>query len=62
MVIQCCVCRRVRDGGQWTSQSLRVFQEEVSHGYCPECAEKAFADIRKMRSASLTLPGKAASA
>ena len=49
MIIQCCMCDRVRKNDKWTA--LRAPMKDkysVSHGYCPECAEKAFAKIREM--------------
>jgi hypothetical protein len=54
MVVQCCVCKKVRDGLEWKSSSLRVLVEEVSHGYCPECASQAFEAIRRYRIANAT--------
>lgn len=52
MVVQCCVCKRIRNGAEWGSANLRVLAEEVSHGYCPECANKAFEAIRRFRLAN----------
>ncbi len=47
MKVQCCVCKKVRVGTKWVSQSDPVdVPDLVSHGYCPVCAEHAFAEIR----------------
>jgi len=46
------VCKKIRDGSEWQSASLRALTEEVSHGYCPECARQAFEAIRRYRAAN----------
>jgi len=47
MVVQCCACLRVRDSEGWRSlEKPRIIEKNASHGYCPRCAEKAFAEIR----------------
>jgi hypothetical protein len=48
MLVQCCVCGRVRKDARWvrSAKAERHPHEAVSHGYCPRCAEKAFEDIR----------------
>jgi len=35
MVVQCCVCHRVREGKEWTRNAQS--DSMVSHSYCPEC-------------------------
>jgi len=46
MVVQCCVCKKVRTGHGWISEkTLRELKESISHGYCPKCAAKAFKEI-----------------
>ena len=52
MVIQCCVCKKVRVNGQWRDVSIRRIEDMVSHGYCPRCAEAAFAEIRQIRTSA----------
>jgi hypothetical protein len=47
MVVQCCVCRKVRDGSRWNKPPKGHHPETVSHGYCPVCAAEAFAEIRR---------------
>ena len=49
MKVQCCVCKKVREGGQWDYPAQALPSElEVSHGYCPECAAEAFAQLTAM--------------
>ena len=46
MVVQCCECKQVRKDNQWVQPvSADLADDHVSHGYCPVCAEKAFAEI-----------------
>jgi hypothetical protein len=49
MMIQCCVCGRVRHGGAWVvdPKACQYGAERVSHGYCPACAEEAFEALRE---------------
>lgn len=47
MLVQCCVCNKVRDGGRWKAPpDVDLRGREISHGYCPSCAAKVFAEIR----------------
>ncbi|MFA5125267.1 MAG: hypothetical protein WC473_05615 [Patescibacteria group bacterium] len=50
MIVQCCVCRRVRlsgvSGVSWAEQAIPP-GEDVSHGYCPECAAKAYEGMER---------------
>ena len=49
MVVQCCLCKQVRKGKYWADALPgEVVEEEVSHGYCPACAAKAFAEIAEL--------------
>ena len=49
MYVQCCVCKRVRENNVWVlPESGENLQTNASHGYCPECAEAAFEEIREM--------------
>ncbi|GMU92264.1 MAG: hypothetical protein AMXMBFR4_13220 [Candidatus Hydrogenedentota bacterium] len=46
MIVQCCVCEKVREGGQWFLLSKPVQMDEtISHGYCPDCAAEAFGEL-----------------
>jgi len=48
MVVQCCVCKKVRIDGNWHNQDPAALRsEEVSHGYCPSCADDAFREVRE---------------
>ena len=51
MVVQCCLCRQVRKGKQWEEPVQADLAGGVSHGYCPVCAAKAFAEIQDLVSA-----------
>ena len=46
MQVQCCVCKKVGNGGRWVSVNEgELPSRNVSHGYCPKCAEAAFAEL-----------------
>ncbi|MDZ4859270.1 MAG: hypothetical protein SGI88_09805 [Candidatus Hydrogenedentes bacterium] len=47
MIVQCCVCEKVREDGQWFALGKPVNHHEtlVSHGYCPGCAAEAFGEL-----------------
>ncbi|MBX7258849.1 MAG: hypothetical protein K1Y02_20975 [Candidatus Hydrogenedentes bacterium] len=47
MKVQCCVCHKTRIGGVWVATATTpATDESISHGYCPPCAEAAFAELR----------------
>ena len=49
MRVQCCVCKKLREGHQWVEPDVPIRpDEDVSHGYCPICAAHAFAQIRNL--------------
>lgn len=60
MVVQCCVCKRRRQGNRWVDHKQNPEPDAktvVSHGYCPECAAKAFREISDyMVDSGLALP------
>jgi hypothetical protein len=57
MVVQCCLCKQVRKGKYWADALPgEVVEEEVSHGYCPACAAKAFAEIAELLDAKRIAP------
>ena len=61
MVVQCCLCRQVRKGKQWVDALPGdLADEHVSHGYCPVCAAKAFAEIQDLLNAKSCAPRAAA--
>jgi len=50
MLIQCCVCLKVRQGKKWVTvakpyQAMR----NASHTYCPECLKVSFKSLKKVR-------------
>lgn len=48
MKVLCCVCQKVRVGGNWIQLNEPVTPgQRVSYGYCPDCAAIAFADLCK---------------
>ena len=48
MTVQCCKCHKVRVDDHWVDLPRPVrLSGQVSHGYCPKCAEEAFAEIHK---------------
>ena len=48
MVLVCCVCHRVRKGGEWIEEPVPA-GELPSHGYCPDCAAIARVELELMR-------------
>ena len=51
MVIQCCQCKKLRKGKRWVKAAgANMAGRRVSHGYCPTCAAKAFAQIEDLLS------------
>jgi uncharacterized protein YlaI len=63
MLVQCCVCEKIRQGGQWAAvPEEKLRDEEISHGYCPECAEAAFAELQRELNRRLYTTRRAASA
>ncbi len=48
MLVQCCECGLVRRGKTWKpANKAELERKDISHGYCPRCAAKAFAEIRR---------------
>ena len=57
MKIQCCKCNRFKAGDRWVLKAPPMRKDErVSHGYCPECATKAFEEIRELEERDLVVP------
>lgn len=46
MTVQCCSCKKIREGDRWVMTAAPESQMRISHGYCPTCAAKVFAEIR----------------
>lgn len=51
MVIQCCQCKKVRDGDNWYTIPL-MDETRVSHSYCPTCFANAMTAIHAHRRAN----------
>lgn len=48
MVVQCCVCKKIRVEDAWKAVELyAALPTDMSHGYCPACAEDAFREVRE---------------
>lgn len=48
MVVQCCVCKKIRVDNVWQSADPNGPKiEAASHGYCPTCADDAFREVRE---------------
>lgn len=54
MVVQCCVCKKIRQAdGSWRHQAIPAGEENyVSHSYCPECFEPIMAEFRSEKKQS----------
>jgi len=51
MIVQCCQCKKVRKGNRWVKASgSELVGRCVSHGYCPTCAARVFAQIQALLS------------
>lgn len=48
MEIQCCSCKKVRVEGEWVAHDSDSLKDtEISHGYCPSCADDAFREVQE---------------
>jgi len=45
MTVQCCKCKRFRERGQWSAPAPALLQDNVSHTYCPVCADETFIEL-----------------
>ena len=45
MTIQCCVCKRKREGEKWSKKASQP-DPTASHTYCPACLQDAMANMR----------------
>jgi hypothetical protein len=41
------MCKKMRENDLWIRRTTPQLDEAVSHGYCPQCAEDAFDQIRR---------------
>jgi len=45
MTIQCCVCKKIKDGEKWKTDG-HGGRSDASHTYCPRCFEKSMTALR----------------
>lgn len=45
MTIQCCVCKKVKDDGQWVRDAAK-HPSAMTHTYCPHCLEASLNAMR----------------
>jgi hypothetical protein len=45
MTVQCCKCKRCREDGQWSAPAPELLQGNVSHTYCPVCADECYIEL-----------------
>ena len=48
MTVQCCVCKKVNDGGRWSLHE-RIARADASHTYCPRCLKISVAAMKAER-------------
>jgi len=57
MVVQCCVCKRIRVEDNWVGvANPESIARTASHGYCPTCFVEALAERRTLIGAVQTMP------
>ncbi len=56
MMVQCCVCKRIRRGKVW--EWAAKHHHDASHTYCPPCAEIALAEIDAYRNVYAPPPAR----
>lgn len=57
MTTQCCVCGKIRQEGQWAVPAPDSLDKgDITHGYCPECAAQAMAEVQRYLSGETELP------
>ncbi|HRI88015.1 MAG TPA: hypothetical protein PLJ47_13900 [Candidatus Hydrogenedentes bacterium] len=45
MTVQCCKCKRIRFEAQWSAPAATLLQGNVSHTYCPACADECHIEL-----------------
>ena len=51
MIVQCCVCKKVRDdNGDWVNPPRNL--QEATHTYCPTCLAEARQQLLKQQQAT----------
>ena len=57
MTRMCCQCQRVEQEGYWQDRwSPDKGLEAVTHGYCPECYDKAMGEVDRYISGKIARP------
>ena len=54
MTVQCCKCKRVRETGRWSAPLSTLLQGDVSHTYCPACADECYIEMFSTMAAKVT--------
>jgi hypothetical protein len=49
LIVQCCVCKRVRTEENTWEMYNRPIENKISHGYCPPCFEEAKREINEQQ-------------
>jgi len=53
MTVQCCQCKRVREGRSWLPAPA-VPDDTASHTYCPACYDNALTEVETLRASAIT--------
>ena len=57
MVVQCCVCQKVREGEEWIAvEDLSLSARVVSHTYCPVCEKASLRELKEMSARRYRIP------
>ena len=56
MVVQCCMCKKVRNRGKWI-RLAGLSLAYASHTYCPDCYRDSVEQFRREREATMLLYG-----
>lgn len=63
MVVQCCICKRIRVDGRYRLPWPGELDGEIAETYCPRCAQERLEEIQNgtvLRLAELRLQRRAA--
>ena len=53
MLVQCCVCKKVKSNASWDKAPESDTSAHMSHSYCPACLADAERAIRAERTSAL---------
>jgi len=49
VIIQCCVCLKVREGDRWiVVEEPYTVMQHASHTYCPLCKKASFGSLQEL--------------